>query len=607
MKSRTSSCKAAAFKKDLGRFWPVWVGYILCLIIIQLMIANDDLTYWYAANTGECIALMGLVNVVYGFVVAQMLFGDLFNARMCCGLHSLPLRREQWFSTHILVGFLFSLVPTALMTGFSEIIIALYSEMVDGWQLPLYWFAASNLQYVFFFGLSVFCVMCAGSRLGATIVYGILNSFSLLAYLAVAQLYTPLLYGVVTQSTFFKLLCPVLYIADNRCIDAERVATGNTFIDSLGVEQREYIGRFTVSSQGWIYIAIIAAIGIALLVLARQMYKKRHLECAGDLLAVHWLENPFQVVFTVLCAAGLQSVLSIFFGVNTDAVYILPAIGLLAGWFVGRMLLERSTRVFRLKNFLGFGLMAAAMAGSLFITHLDPLDINGWVPRTEDVKDGSIRMNYQAEYNSDDPQVIGDMIRLHELALEQHVEVHPDYDTDFYFPEGKDPQAVQVTFGYTQNNGWLSQRRYYVLAGGESGEIMRKYFSRLETVISHPDVKDLDDLRHKIKDSKHASLNSRMIPEEYLTEDFFLALADAISADCEAGRMVQSGVFHPEVMLDFENDDYDVYWMDLNINGPDFWCYMNIYADCENILKVLEPTGILDPVRQDYENTYREK
>ena len=85
MKSETSSCKKTALRKDFGRFWPVWVGYTLFLGLLQIVQSNDDLRYWYAANQGECISVMGVVNGIVALVVAQRLFGDLFNTRMCNG------------------------------------------------------------------------------------------------------------------------------------------------------------------------------------------------------------------------------------------------------------------------------------------------------------------------------------------------------------------------------------------------------------------------------------------------------------------------------------------------------------------------------------------
>lgn len=609
MKSRTSSCKAAAFKKDLTRFWPVWAGYILCLVIIQLMLSNDDLAYWYAANMGECISVMGLVNAVYALVVAQMLFGDLFNTRMCNGLHSLPLRRQEWFDAHIAAGFLFSLVPTALMTGFSEVIIQLYSVMEKGWQLPLYWFAATNLQYVFFFGLAVFCCMCAGSRLGATIVYGILNSFSLLVYLMVDQLYTPLLFGVVTSSTFFELLCPVMQIANTRCIDATRKETGRMITHAPGVEEREYIGVFEVVAEGWNYIFVLVIIGIVLLLLARLIYKHRHLECAGDLLAVRWLENPFQVVFTVLCAAGLHGLFMVFFGLNTEYIYVLPAIGLLVGWFAGRMFLERTAQVFRLKNFAGFAAVTAAVVLSLFVTHLDPLGIETWIPDPSELKGADLSLRYQSNFTTEDPMEIDDIIRLHEIALEQNVNLHPDYDPYFYNDRTNDPNAARIELTYMTESGLNIRRQYHVLAEGEGADLIRKYCSRLDVVVSDPDIKDLDDLRHEIKDADRVDVHGRTIPERFVTEEFLLTLADAIAADCEAGNMVQLGSFHSGIIMETGNPDDPLRMLQLDINkrmddGRYVYVYLNVYADCENILSVLEPTGVLDTIKAEYENAY---
>ena len=604
MKSRTSSCKSTALKKDLSRFWPIWAAYALCLLLIQVIQSNDDLSYWYAANMGECISLMGIVNCIFALVTAQTLFGDLFNPRLCNGLHSLPLKREQWFGIHVVSGFLFSLIPTALMLPFSEWIILQYSDMVNGWQMPLYWFAGANIQYVFFFGLAVFCAMCAGSRMAMAVIYGIINFASLLVYLLVDQVYTPLLYGVVTQSKIFELLCPAFRLINSRSIDAHRVETGRTYVDYHGIEQREYIGQFTVISQGWIYMGIIALVGIALLILARQLYKKRKLECAGDFLAVRWLEPVFQVVFSVLCAAACHGMFLLFFGISTEFFYFVLAIGLVAGWFAGRMFLERSTRVFRLKNIAGLSILAGVLAGSLYLTSLDPLGVETWVPEAETVESAALRLNYRNEYTAVETEEIEDVLRLHELALEQRVTVHPDYDGFYYNPNDQDPEAAYISLEYQLDNGWTVQRNYYVLATGESGSLIRDYCSRLDVVIFHQEVEDGEDLRHFMKDGKVITVNGERLPEETVTPEFLMALGAAIAADCEAGHMVQSGVFHTQPVIELENGIDDIYYVNLDIHGGEFWCSLYVYADCENILRVLEPTGILEAIRAEHESYY---
>jgi len=310
-------------------------------------------------------------------------------------------------------------------------------------------------------------------------------------------------------------------------------------------------------------------------------------------------------VFTVFCGSGVHAVFLLFFGLSTEFVYPIFGIGMIVGWFAGRMLLERTTRVFRLKTVGGFLLTAAAVALSLFITYLDPLGIETWVPETEDLKAATVSLRYQSDYTTEDPAEMADLIRLHEIALEQQVTVHPDYDPFFYNPDNNDPNAVRISLTYHQDNGLRSSREYYIPAAGEGGEIIRKYFTRLDIVIPVSDIQDVEDLRHELKGAEYISLNSKEIAEEYLTEDFRIALADAIAADCEAGNMVQLGVFHREPILDFVNDNYDLYALNLDFRyGDTGWIYINIYADCENILTVLEPTGILDRLQAEYENAY---
>jgi hypothetical protein len=107
-----------------------------------------------------------------------------------------------------------------------------------------------------------------------------------------------------------------MQIANTRCIDTDRMETGRIITHAPGIEEREYIGIFEVTPEGWNYIFILVIIGIVLLILARLIYKKRHLECAGDLLSERWLEGPFQVVFTVLCSAGIHGLFMVFFGLS---------------------------------------------------------------------------------------------------------------------------------------------------------------------------------------------------------------------------------------------------------------------------------------------------
>lgn len=590
MKCAISSCKRAALGKDLGRFWPVWVGYILCLTILQVVHSSGDLTYWYASNLADSIQAMSFPNCAYALATAAVLFGDQFNPRMCSGIHALPLKREHWFSVHVQAGILFSLIPTALMAAFSELVICRYSAVADGWQIPLYWFAANNLQFLFFFGLAAFCAMCVGSRFALTVVYAMVNGFSMLMFLLTDRLYTPLLQGVVTQSEPFELLCPVGQIASYRFLTLTRVKTGMVTLDKYGLEQAEYTGTLALREEGWIYLLILAALGAVLLLAARGAYRRKQLETAGDFLAVRWLEPAFQVVYTVLCAAGFYALFYLFFG-SDGSSYLLVAIGLVVGWFSGRMFLERSTRVLRVKNVVGFLMMAVVMVFSMELTKLDPLGVESRIPEEQRVEQVSMSLSHHGEFSTEDPEEIRELLRLHELALTERVSIHRDATE-------QEAGAAFITLSYRLDNSWIVRREYYIPAEGEAGAIARKYASRLDVVISNGDIQTEEDLRQAMRKVHYISVHGEQVDKAWLTEAFLEELTDAIVADCESGALVQSVAFHPDSVL--ENESYadgNVPYLYMDMSGGDFYCYLDIYADCENVLAVLEKTGVLDALR----------
>ena len=171
MKSRTSFFHKTVFKKDLTRFAPVWGVYLIFLLLVTVGISGERFAYYRLQNVRECITAFAWINLIYAAVVAQMIFGDLYNSRMCNALHSLPLRRESWFTTHVASGIACSLLPSLAAALIALPVLRLES----GWMAIFWWLLASELQYLFFFGIAVLCVMLSGNRLGQIAGYGILH------------------------------------------------------------------------------------------------------------------------------------------------------------------------------------------------------------------------------------------------------------------------------------------------------------------------------------------------------------------------------------------------------------------------------------------------
>ena len=624
MKSRTSSFNGTVFWKDLTRFAPVWGIYLVCLLMGTLLLVDGDLEYWFAANLAQLIPAMALVNMGYALIVAQVLFGDLFNARMCNALHALPLRRECWYGTHVVSGLLFSMAPTAIMTVLAEMLIFSGSIMVNGWQIPLYFLLGANLEYLFFFGLAVVCMFCTGNRVGAALIYGIVNFLSYMVYFLVDTVYTPMLHGVMTQADIFSLLCPVVHLITLILVDCKRVSEPLGF-SSTGEQLYDTYGTFRVYPEEWAYVAVIAVLGVALLLLGTWLYRRRRLECAGDLLASKKLEPVFMVLFSLMAAAVFQLVKVALTGYDEGALIFLFA-GLTVGWFAGRMLIERQVRVFRrVKNWLGFIALTLAMGASLLVNKMDPFGIEDWVPDLADVRSVQLNTDYYGHYSADDPEAIADVIRVHELALDYKLtdedaraerasavvireEVAADGEvTATYYDQTDDYRKWQVIhIVYKLENGWTMQRRYNIWVDTEEGAILNGIQNRLEMIF--PDQVDkngrLDEQEVMSWAGKvnEVYVDGHALDQKYVTEESMEALFRAVIADSEAGTLAQLSNFHEGYVMEFENGYNTNY--DINLRMNDRRVSFSVYIDSANCLEWLEGTDIIDILWEAYDQGY---
>jgi len=611
MKSRTSFFNGVIFRKNLTRFAPLWLLYTLCLLLGMFLLLDRNLKYWFAANLASMCSGMGLVNFGYALLAAQVLFGDLWNTRMCNALHAMPLRRECWFATHVVSGLFFSLVPTAIMAAASELFLVGNPTMANGWQIPLYFLLASNLEYLFFFGLAVFAVFCSGNRIGMAVIYIIVNFFSYLAYFLVDTLVTPMYYGAVTPSAFYELLCPVSHISSSQLILCERQKIPGTGEYALR-------GSFRLA-EGWGYVIILALVGIVLLLAALQLYRRRKLECAGDFLSTKKLEPVFMVIFSLTVGGVFQFVPEVFLGSRQD-IPVFLFVGLAVGWFGGRMLMERQTKVFgNVKNWLGMLAMAVSVVAVLYVATLDPFGVEDWVPDAADVRKVTMQGNYRGVLETEQPEEIADIIAIHrgilgEKLTEAQANAGPEaaYNQASKMPEvlsGKWSasdmgekigyrQYANIRITYELKNGWTTSREYYMWADTETAALANRYFSRLDAIFYHSDnIRSADDLLALVRAPEYMYVDNRLLPERFLTAENVSGLFEAIIADCEAGTMTQSDGFHEGAVVNTDDRFLKGYHIEVNLVEEGF--YFEVFADSENCIVWLEETGILDFIAAD--------
>ena len=587
MKSRISYFNRTVFRKNLTRFAPAWVLYTICALMGLLMLMMGGGAHWMVSDLLSSLHALSLITPCYALLCAQLLFGDLYNSRMCNALHALPLRRETWFTTNVLSGFVFHLIPTAIMAALAAVVLMLYCPPEHIWAAPI-WFAGVNLQFMCFFGIAVFCAFCVGSRFAQAVVCGIVNFGALIAGWLLDTLYIPQFYGIELNFDPFMNFCPF-----GKMMDSDFVRSSPLYNETMDVI---YGMNFRVG-DGFAYYFIVAAIGIALIILAMQLYRRRHLECAGDFMAVKGLEPVFLVVYTLIVGAAFYFFTEAI--MDMDTVFFLFA-GLAVGWFTGKMLLERTTRVFRRRSFLGCGVLMAVFGLTLVAASLDIFGIVRWVPKADQVEAVGISSGWYSPMSSYDevtltePEDIQKIIDIHQEAVDFYEkygthQFRIETATAEYIYSKEDAErmdfSMQLTLNYHLKDGRTVSRYYSIWMGDDTGEVLRYMFS-----------------------SPQAVFGGQMTEEEFLAEYGMVLIQDswegketyvvdredirslhrAIIADCKAGTMAQQ--------WDFHHPDDSVFWIYPGGNRN-----ILIFSNAENTLNWLRDYGVnVDDILEKY-------
>ena len=557
MKSRTSFFNPTVFKKDLTRFAPTWALYTVGLFMMLAVCTDSSHQYRQAQNLADTLAFMSIVNLGFGLLNGQLLFGDLFSAKHCNALHAMPLRRECWYVTHTVSGLLFALVPNTVFALVAAAILG------SGWSVAFWWLLAVTLQYLFFFGLAVLSALCVGNRFAMVLVYGIINFLSVIIYWFYYSIYEPLLYGVLCKDEVFTRFCPVWTMTER----SNDLLVINRTTESQMVHTVEL-------GEGWGYYAIYAAIGVALLGLALLLYRRRKLESAGDFMAVRALEPVFLGLYTISMAAYFQGVGDLF----DIGRYIFLGLGIIVGFFTGRMLLKRTIRVFQPKAILACLLCGVIFAASMVLTVVDPLGITRYVPEAGDVAGVYITSNqynfsYSSVHRMEDPELVKKALDFHEVILDEAPVVDPE------------AASMSICLNYVLENGKTVQRYYPdVPVDGEAYGLAKYFFTRTEYILNGDPDAVLAGLVN-VDASIYASAEYGGGYYGSLPADMGRELMQAIITDCNAGKVTQHWAFV---------DDYDsIGWVEfswVDENGREYYNNIDLYGSAEHTVDYLENT-----------------
>lgn len=433
----------------------------------------DDLFYFGAQLQPFCI-------MIFPAFIAIFLTRYMQNKKSADLFHSLPFRREQLLSIHILVGIILNLIPIAI-TMIVLVIIKnklTYFEYtgMQIWQWGLSVFAIS----LFIFAFTFFVGICIGQSILQMIVTGVLLLLPVVVIMFFQQHFIAYLYGYMQESTMvanYDYSSPLIRIGA---------------LSGEALSQRE----------GWIYVFL----ALVFIILSYILYKLRPSEAASQAIVFRYF-NPIFRIGVMFCAAMTLGTYSRFASsfnniVLTISIYI---IGIIFGYVIAEMLIRKTWYIFDKKmmvSMLGYSIIVG------LIIYLPITNVTGYekrVPQPSEIQsvytgDNSQGQLFEYDYKSNGYSLKTDKLSSDpnyiQLILELHAKIVEDQPEFDYRNTDIVNQPIQIA--YRLNNGTMMYRSYTVP--------YQMYASDLQKIVSTEEYKtvyyklnDLQKYHNKIR------------------------------------------------------------------------------------------------------------
>lgn len=489
MTSKISCFDRAVFRPALKKTAPVWILYTLYELLLPLRLfsfcrgvsscTDDFLVQIEKTILGYARINASLLPFLLGGLLAWVLFFWLFRAG-----HRLFLRRTARAARDAVsdklpdgptavcrTRALSSLLLWAVGAGFGAAVF------VPAMQV----FTATMLGFLLFFSFAVLVCCVVGQMAAMPIVYVILNFTFFVLETIVRHLLFTFVYGMPysqssTMQSFALHATPVLGLLQG----GFRVATD--WAERDGMYYMEYAPRL----EGWGYLGALAALGLVFALCAFLLLKHREMERSGDVIAVGWLRPVALYVFTIGCALVLGALMAELFSSNTSDnfwyVLLFLFVGAFVGYFVGKMLLQKTVHVFR-SGWLGLGACCLALLLAFGAAEFDLFGYSRYLPERSAVQAAGLT-HYQSNglYTTQDDAFIQDVLNLHTAAVsekskQEHrrhaYQLGTDYTEQFYIT-------------YRMTDGTLTERYYSIVYSEADLEDPDSLISRFSALYNSP-------------------------------------------------------------------------------------------------------------------------
>ena len=506
MRSVTSYFNVPLYQKNLARFWPIWVVYTLFwLFVLPLRFFSiasrfsEDAEHMAnalkaaAADVHNMLQPGVALSACVGLAAAMAVFSYLCFHRSTCMMHAMPFDRKGLFFTNYLSGLSFLLLPHLAVFVSTAAVETVYNCL----NLPILfeWLWVQSATALFFYSFAVFCTMFTGNIFALPAFYGILNGLAAGVYYLMDNILDEFLYGYTQMGGRWESAAMWLTPAAK-------------LIDSCNIyySYNDSYGGYAVVTGDHIQapgaVLIYAGIGLVLTLLALQVYQLRHVESAGDVVAIPIVRPFFKVGVAVCAGMSLGIFTAALLDMYDDAgpgMIVLITLWTAIGAFIAEMLLKKSFRV--LRSWKSAIVLSLCMGLVFTGLKLDWFGFESRIPDPENVASVTITNGFSgvpyddAHYGNavmvkDDEVVVGDeqrirsFITLHQAIVKEkwrHDEPGDDYYSirmDYTLKDGSTLsryyRSLPVFEGETEAVGSVTRSAHLIL---QDRELVRQMYN----------------------------------------------------------------------------------------------------------------------------------
>ena len=484
MRSGTSFFDKTVYWKSFTRFWPIWaanlVVWLMALPLTALMRLQTDLAAQsvgystrlasFARNVGDTATELGLVMaLILGVLTAMAMFSHLYSSKSANFMAALPLRREGQFISHYLAGLTGLVVPNIIVFLLTLLVEAAGQQV---WILPLgYWLLAVTVMEFFFYSFAACLAQFTGHLLALPVYYGVFNVLVMAVFTLLYEIMDVFYYGFAGFSSVWEEAAywctPALPFAEMDCYVMEENGVFVHSVDGLGT------------------LAVYAVAAVVLTVCALLLYRRRHMETAGDVVAVSAMRPVFKYGVAVCAGFALGILSTLILDLEEPGLMAAIVVWGVAGYFVAQMFLDKSFRVFR--KWKGAAAVAVCFLLLFAVIAFDLTGFETRVPRADQVVSVDIEGLGGEVYDSanyldvtvTDPDMIQRLIDLHQAAVDSRSDEVQQYGSQTF--------NWKLHLRYTLQNGTSITRSYHLWDVPSNANVPGTVWYAVEQIIGDRD------------------------------------------------------------------------------------------------------------------------